>query len=51
MTVISAEREFRVLANHKFDAGFIAGPAIADDGLILRSESHVYYVSEPKARR
>jgi hypothetical protein len=36
VTEIAAERQFRVLANHSFDAGFVAGPAVAGNWLLLR---------------
>ena len=48
MTEIAAAREFRLLANHKFDEGFVAGPAVVGNALILRSEFHLYRVAEGK---
>ena len=46
MTAIAVSRELRVLTHNKFSEGLIAGPAIAGNGLVLRSESHLYYVAE-----
>ena len=46
VTAIAAARKLQVLGNDKFDEGFIAGPAVAGNALILRSESHLYCVSE-----
>jgi outer membrane protein assembly factor BamB len=45
VAVISAAREFQVLAHHEFDAGFIATPAVTGDAMILRSETHLYCVA------
>ena len=44
VTVISAGREFKLLAQNEFDAGFIASGAVADTALILRSETHLYCI-------
>jgi len=46
VTEIASAREFRVLANHQFDEGFTAGPAIVGNALILRSASHLYCVAD-----
>ena len=46
VTAIAVSRELRVLTHNKFSEGLIAGPAIAGNGLVLRSESHLYYVAE-----
>jgi len=45
VSVISAEREFQLVAESRLDASFIASPAIAGDALILRSEKHLYHVA------
>jgi len=44
VSVISAAREFRLLAENRFDEGFIASPAIAGNALILRSLTHLYRI-------
>ena len=51
VTEVAPTRDFQVLANHKFNAGFLAGPAILHDGLLLRSKAHLYYVSETEAEK
>lgn len=51
VSVISAARDFQLLAENGFDASFIASPAIAGDAIILRSLTHLYCVansSNPK---
>lgn len=45
VSVISAARNFQVLAENKFDASFIASPAVAEDALILRSLTHLYCIA------
>jgi len=35
-----------LLAENRFEAGFIASPAIAGDAIILRSLTHLYCVAE-----
>ncbi len=45
VTVVSAAREFELLAENEFDARFTAGPAIAGDAILLRSGTHLYRVS------
>ena len=42
ISVISAGREFELLAENEFDEGFIASPAIADNTIIVRSLTHLY---------
>lgn len=44
VSVISAGREFEVLARNEFDEGFIASGAVAGNALILRSERHLYRI-------
>jgi outer membrane protein assembly factor BamB len=46
VSVISAARDFQLLAENKFDASFIASPAIAGNSIILRSLTHLYCVTE-----
>jgi outer membrane protein assembly factor BamB len=40
--VIAAGREFKVLAENKLDAGFMASPAVAGKALYVRSKTHLY---------
>jgi outer membrane protein assembly factor BamB len=40
--VIAAGREFKVLAENKLDAGFMASAAIAGKALYVRSKTHLY---------
>lgn len=42
VSVISAGRNFELLAENELDDGFIASPAIADNTLIVRSLTHLY---------
>ena len=42
VSVISAGREFEILAENEFDEGFIASPAIAGNTIIARSLTHLY---------
>jgi len=46
VSVIAAKREFQLLAENRFDASFIASPAIAGSSIILRSLTHLYCVTE-----
>jgi outer membrane protein assembly factor BamB len=46
VSVIAAERKFSLLAENRFEASFIASPAIAADSIILRSLTHLYCVAE-----
>jgi outer membrane protein assembly factor BamB len=50
VSVIAAERKFRLLAENRFEASFIASPAIAGDNIILRSLSHLYCIAEDYER-
>ncbi len=45
-TVIEAGRQFKVLAENKLDAGFMASAAIAGQALFLRSKTHLYRIEE-----
>lgn len=50
-TVFAAAREFRVLAENHLDAGFMASPAIAGNGLFLRTKTHLYRIeTSPSAQ-
>ena len=40
--VIEAGRQFKVLAENKLDAGFMASPAVAGKALYVRSKTHLY---------
>ncbi|MCD6394281.1 MAG: PQQ-like beta-propeller repeat protein [Planctomycetes bacterium] len=46
VSVVAAGREFQLLAENKFDAGFIASPAITGDAIILRSLEHLYCIGQ-----
>lgn len=46
VVVISASREFQLLAENNFDGGFNASPAVAGNALILRSLTHLYCISK-----
>ena len=45
VSVISATKEFQVLANNELDSGFFAGPAFAGNAMILRSQTHLYHIA------
>ena len=44
VTVVEASREFKQLAEHRFESGFAASPAAAGNALILRTETHLYCI-------
>jgi hypothetical protein len=47
--VLAAKPEFEVLAKNQFgsdDSGFCATPAVSDGDLFIRSNTHLYCVSE-----
>ncbi|MEO7319420.1 MAG: PQQ-binding-like beta-propeller repeat protein [Chthoniobacteraceae bacterium] len=46
VTVIAPGREFKVLAESQFDAGFMAAPAVSGKALFLRTKTHLYRVEE-----
>ena len=46
MAVAGSRPEFKVLAENKFDGGFMASPAAVDGALYLRSKTHLYRVEE-----
>ena len=46
VSVISAAREFQLLAENEFDASFIASPAVAGNAIILRSLTHLYCIEK-----
>ncbi len=51
ISVLAAARDFRLLAENRFEAGFIASPAIAGDAILLRSLTHLYCVAQlPKPK-
>ena len=43
-TVIEAGSEFKRIATNELDSGFMASPAVVDDSLFLRTESHLYRI-------
>lgn len=49
--VFKAARAFALVAENKFDDGFIASPAVAGQSLILRSKTHLYRIEKPSAHR
>ncbi len=46
VSVISAAREFQLLAENNFDGSFIASPAVAGKKMILRSLTHLYCIEK-----
>ncbi len=46
ITVIAPERELKILARNKLEAGFMASPAVAGNSLILRTTQHLYRIAE-----
>ena len=50
VSVVAAAREFHLLAENRFEASFIASPAIAGDALILRSLTHLYCIGRNDER-
>ncbi len=46
VSVISAGREFKLLARNEFDTEFIASGAAAGNTLILRSRTHLYCIED-----
>jgi len=46
VSVISASREFELLAKNNFASGFTASAAVAGSALILRTQTHLYYITE-----
>ncbi len=42
--VFKAGREFELVAENKFEEGFVASPAVAGKSLILRSKTHLYRI-------
>ncbi len=45
-TVVKASPDFEMLAENRFDTGFLASPAVSGDALILRTKTHLYRVAE-----
>jgi hypothetical protein len=45
IAVVSASREFQLLADNVLNASFIASPAIVGNAIILRSTSHLYHLA------
>ena len=46
VSIISADREFKLLAQNEFSDGFIASGAVTGNTLILRSETHLYCIKD-----
>ncbi|HEY3968698.1 MAG TPA: PQQ-binding-like beta-propeller repeat protein [Planctomycetaceae bacterium] len=47
-TVIAPEKTLRILATNALDGTFRASPAVSGHSLILRSETHLYRIEQPK---
>ena len=45
ISVISAGREFELLAENELNASFIASPAVVGEAMILRSKTHLYHLA------
>lgn len=45
-TIIEAAREYKLVAQNKLDAGFMASPAVSGDLLILRTKTHLYGIKQ-----
>lgn len=45
-TVVKAAPTYEVLAENRFEEGFMASPAASGDALILRTKTHLYRVAE-----
>jgi outer membrane protein assembly factor BamB len=45
-TVLSAGKEFKILATNQLDGTFRASPAVTDGALFLRSDTHLYRIDE-----
>ena len=50
VSVISADREFKLLAENELNASFIASPAVVKESMILRSETHLYHLANGFSR-
>ena len=48
ISVITAGREFKKLAENKLESGFMASPAVSGSALFLRSRTHLYRIEEAK---
>lgn len=46
--VFKAEKKFELVAENKFDEGFLASPAVVGKSLILRSTGHLYRIENPQ---
>jgi outer membrane protein assembly factor BamB len=49
-TVINAGREYKVLAEHRLNEGFMASPAVDGNALFLRTVTHLYRIEEAAGR-
>ncbi len=47
-TVIESSAKFKQLAINQLDDGCMASPAVVGDALILRTETHLYRIEEPR---
>jgi outer membrane protein assembly factor BamB len=46
VAVFAADREFKLISENQFPAGFMAAPAVAGKSLFLRSKTHLYRIEE-----
>lgn len=46
VTVVEAGPTFKVLAEHQFDQGFMASPAVVGDAMVLRTKTHLYRIGQ-----
>lgn len=44
--VIEASKEYKRLSENTLDGGFMASPAVADDAMFLRTDTHLYRIEE-----
>jgi len=45
--VLRASRDFEILARNKFDARFLASPAVSNGQIFLRSDDELFCVGTP----
>ena len=48
MTVLAPGREVRILAVNKLEGVVMACPAVADNALFVRSETHLYRIGNSR---
>ncbi len=45
-SVVEASSEFKVLSKNEFDTVFVSMPAIAEDSMLIRSDTHLYRIAK-----